>query len=59
MKLFGVIQPVIGMIHLGALPGAPASARSLREIEAQALKEARVYREAGVHGLCVQAKGLV
>lgn len=52
--LFRVPQPVIAMIHVGALPGTPASARSLREIEAQAVKEARLYRDAGVHGLMLE-----
>ena len=52
--LFAVAQPVIGMIHLGALPGTPASRQSLHEIEAQALHEAKIYREAGVHGLMME-----
>lgn len=54
MSLFAAAQPVIGMIHLGALPGTPASRRSLREIEAQAVKEAVLYRKAGVHGLMLE-----
>lgn len=54
MSLFAAAQPVIGMIHLGALPGTPAARRSLREIEALAVKEAVLYREAGVHGLMLE-----
>lgn len=54
MNLFGAKKPVIGMIHLGALPGTAASARRLREIEAQALREVEIYREAGVHGLLIE-----
>lgn len=42
------------MIHVGALPGTPACSRGLREIEAQALKEARLYRDAGVDGLMLE-----
>ena len=42
------------MIHVGALPGTPANARSLVEIEALALKEAKIYRDAGVHGLLLE-----
>ena len=42
------------MIHVGALPGTPASIRSLREIEAQAVREAIVYRDAGIHGLMLE-----
>ncbi len=54
MKLFAAAKPVIAMIHLGALPGTPACRRSLREIEAHALKETKIYREAGVHGLMLE-----
>lgn len=53
-RLFRASKPVIAMIHLGALPGTPASARSLRQIEAQALREARIYRDAGVDGLMLE-----
>lgn len=42
------------MIHVGALPGTPASTRSLRAIEMQAVKEAKLYRDAGVHGLMLE-----
>ncbi len=42
------------MIHVGALPGTPASAQSLRRIEAAALREARLYRDAGVDGLMLE-----
>jgi membrane complex biogenesis BtpA family protein len=52
--LFNAAKPVIAMIHLGALPGTPAAAQSLRAIEEQAVKEARLYRDAGVHGLLVE-----
>ena len=54
MKLFATAKPVVAMIHLGALPGTPACRRSLREIETQALREAKLYREAGVHGLMLE-----
>ena len=52
--LFSSSKPVIGMIHLEALPGTPASRQSLHEIEAQALREAKIYREAGVHGIMIE-----
>ncbi len=42
------------MIHVGALPGTPANSRSLRELEAQALREAALYHAAGVHGLMLE-----
>ncbi len=53
-RLFGVRQPVIAMLHVGALPGTPAAKQTLREIEAQALREARIYRDAGVDGLMLE-----
>lgn len=53
-RLFASAKPVIAMIHVGALPGTPAASRSLREIEAQALREARIYRDAGVHGVMLE-----
>jgi membrane complex biogenesis BtpA family protein len=52
--LFAAAQPVIGMIHLGALPGTPAARLSLSAIEQQAVKEAQLYRDAGVHGIMVE-----
>ncbi len=51
---FSSPKPVIGMIHLEALPGTPASRRSVHEIESLALREAKVYREEGVHGIMIE-----
>jgi membrane complex biogenesis BtpA family protein len=42
------------MIHLGALPGTPASQGSVAEIERLALREAKIFRAAGVHGLMLE-----
>ncbi len=42
------------MIHVGALPGTPASSRPLRELETQAVREAKIYREAGVDGVMLE-----
>ena len=42
------------MIHLEALPGTPASRQGVREIEAMAVREAKTYREAGVHGIMIE-----
>ncbi len=52
--LFRCSHPVVAMIHVGALPGTPAGALSLAEIEAQAVKEAKICRDAGVHGLMLE-----
>ncbi len=51
---FRSAKPIIAMIHLGALPGTPAAKQSLREIEKQAVREAKLFREAGVDGLLIE-----
>jgi predicted TIM-barrel enzyme len=51
---FASRKPVIGMIHLDALPGTPASRLAAREIEATALAEAHLYRAAGIHGVMIE-----
>ncbi len=52
--LFSSTKPVIAMIHLGALPGTPASGLTVSEIEKKATREAKILREAGVHGLMLE-----
>ena len=52
--LFPNPKPVIGMIHVGALPGTPASALSLSELVDLSAREARVYREGGVDGVALE-----
>jgi membrane complex biogenesis BtpA family protein len=47
-------KPVIAMIHVGALPGTPANAATLREIESQALREAKLYGDAGVDAVMLE-----
>ena len=54
MGLFKSSKPVIAMIHLGALPGTAAARKTLREIERQALAEAKIYLNAGVHGVMLE-----
>lgn len=53
-QLFRTAKPVIAMIHVGALPGTPAARQPLHQIEAQAVREARLYRDAGAHGLMIE-----
>ena len=47
-------KPIIGMIHVGALPGTPANAARLQDIVDRAVREAEVYRDAGIDGLMVE-----
>src|SRR5882672_10724172 len=52
--LFAHPKPVIAMIHVGALSGTPAGGLSLAEIEKQALREAKMFRDSSVHGLLLE-----
>ena len=52
--LFAHTKPVIGVIHVGALPGTPRGSKSVAELVRQAQEEARVYRECGVDGVIIE-----
>src|SRR5215468_6946929 len=47
-------KPIIGVIHVAALPGAPMNTLPVSEIIAQAIREARVYRDCGVDGVIIE-----
>jgi uncharacterized protein len=47
-------KPVIGMIHVGALPGTPAACLTVGELMEVAVSEARIYRDAGIDGIIVE-----
>jgi len=53
-SLFAHLKPVIGVIHVGALPGTPRSVKSVAEVVRQAKEEATVYRECGVDGVIIE-----
>jgi hypothetical protein len=57
--IFGVPRALIGMIHLNALPGSPGyrpgeKRKGLDEIAARAIEEAKIYHDAGFHGLMIE-----
>ena len=52
--LFKKRKPVVGVIHVGALPGTPASRSSVEELTELAVREAAVYRDGGVDGLMIE-----
>src|SRR5215213_8845959 len=52
--LFAHSKPVIGVIHVGALPGTPRGSKSIPELVRQAKEEAGVYRECGVDGVIIE-----
>ena len=51
---FGAQKPIIGMIHVGALPGTPASRHTVSELEAQAVAECKRYRDGGIHAIGIE-----
>lgn len=53
-SLFPQPKPIIAMIHVGALPGTPASRQTVPELVALAVREARLYRDGGVDGLAIE-----
>lgn len=54
LDLFQNLKPVVAVIHVGALPGTPASAHTVDELTELAVREAGLYREGGVDGLMVE-----
>lgn len=54
-ELFGVRKPIIGVIHLQALPGAPRyTGAAMRDIYAAAVADARVLAAGGIDGIIVE-----
>jgi len=46
--------PLIGMVHIGALPGTPFSRQSLAEIEAAAVRDANILADTGFDGVIIE-----
>src|SRR5215475_9408577 len=53
-SLFSTLKPIIGVIHVAALPGAPANTLPVSEIITQAAREAAIYRDCGVDGVIIE-----
>ncbi len=53
----GVACPVVGMVHLRALPGAPGYGGSMRPVIAAAVRDAERLEQGGVHGLMLENFG--
>jgi membrane complex biogenesis BtpA family protein len=52
--LFGARRALIGMIHVGALPGTPLSGAPLERVVETAVAEARAYRDCGYTALVIE-----
>lgn len=50
----GAARALIGMLHVGALPGTPAAHHSVEKLIQQMVTEARVYRDAGFTALAIE-----
>jgi membrane complex biogenesis BtpA family protein len=53
-SVFNVPRALIGVLHVGALPGTPGSRLGIAEIAEAAVAEARIYAAAGFHGLIME-----
>jgi len=53
-NLFSSPKPVVGVIHVGALPGTPRNSQSVSELVIAARNEAKIYRECGVDGVIIE-----
>ena len=53
-SVFGVKRALIGVVHVQALPGTPAHKLDVAAITTIAVDEARIYRDAGFHGLLIE-----
>jgi uncharacterized protein len=54
ITLFSRPKPVIGVIHVGALPGTPRSSQNVSELITSAGNEAKLYRECNVDGVIIE-----
>jgi membrane complex biogenesis BtpA family protein len=53
-SLFSAPRALIGMLHVGALPGSPASRDPVDALIERAVSEARLYRDAGFNALMIE-----
>jgi membrane complex biogenesis BtpA family protein len=57
VKVFGIQKPLIGVVHLLPLPGAPGYRGSLNGVIERAVADATAYLEGGLDGLIVENYG--
>lgn len=53
-EMFGVGKALVGMVHVGALPGTPLFSRPMPAIIEQAVGEARLLADAGFDGIMIE-----
>ena len=53
-QVFGAPRALIGMVHVGALPGSPAAHQPVERLVEHAVAEARAYRDAGFTAVAIE-----
>src|SRR5262249_61795667 len=53
-RVFGAPRALIGMVHVGALPGSPAAHHPVERLVEHAVSEARLYRDAGFRAVAIE-----
>jgi membrane complex biogenesis BtpA family protein len=53
-SLFSRPKPVVGVIHVGALPGTPRNTQTVAELVMSAKREAKLYLEGGVDAVYIE-----
>ena len=53
-KIFGINKPVVGMIHVDALPGTPKYKGDVESIINIAVKEAMIYKNSGIDVIAIE-----
>ena len=53
-SIFEVTKPIIGMIHIMALPGTPKYSDNVTEIIKRAVTEAEIYKKSGINALAIE-----
>ena len=53
-QLFGAPRALVGMVHVGALPGSPAASHPMDRLVEHAVSEARAYRDAGFRAVAIE-----
>ena len=54
MKLFSQLKPVIGVIHVGALPGTPNNTQTVSDLVTAARREAKLYLDSGIDSIAIE-----
>ena len=57
VDLFKAIKPVIGMLHVPALPGSPRNTLALNAIVDWVLKDAEALADGGIDGMILENFG--